>query len=801
MVTAGAGRCWFLVFAASTLLALRPASAQPVVDRALATAQVAIQGACAILKINFNIRIRYASHFPLDRGEELRITVNPVDRNRAADLALLASGREAVTVPDGTLAGIKAIDFDTQNPTGPELRVHFDRALDYQVAAGRDAQSIVVAIARAKGPTVCQPIFPAAAPGAPPANATRVSEGNATVRSKSASAGTVSDSDLRAVAASMDEGRTALKHNNLGSAIQLFAKVLKYPENQYSAEAQELLGLAHQRAGQFGEARATYEDYLRRYPSGEQSERVRQRLAGIVTTNGDPGMPLKALPIDKFTQSRATTWSLVGTVSSFYIRDDSFRTVRDTSVAPNPNADIDDSAVHQNEMLSTLDLMGTWNNDQTKGRIRFSGGEEHRFQDPTQRDETGLSALSIETLVKDWNFSMVAGRQTLNGDGVLGRFDGTLLSWQALPMIKFDLVGGSPASSRYDVPFKNQRYFYGAGIGFGPFFDAFEATLYAIEQRDRWLMDREAIGVDVHYVDPDKFAFGNVDYDIHFQRLNAAIFSGSWTLLDKSTIYGGADYRRTPYLSSWNSLLNQPFATLYDALKQGNETNDQVQQLAVDQTPIYKSAMIGFSHPLSEKLQIAADATLVSLTQPIPQSVLNSPLLATLPAGNEYYYSLQLIGSNVFKDGDMYIGALRYAQQPTLRQYVLDFNTRYPLTNDLVFGPRLRLGYEVGIGDDLRQYTVLPSFLVDYYWTRDLNLELEVGAQWTSTAQAGVRTRDTELLATIGLRYSFHADGSTGANAADDKKRVFTPAAAALCRYSSARPDGGNCASPSPGSR
>jgi TolA-binding protein len=115
----------------------------------------------------------------------------------------------------------------------------------------------------------------------------------AMVGPKSASAGTISDSDLRAVAASMDEGRTALKHNNLGSAIQLFAKVVKYPENQYSAEAQELLGLAQQKAGRFGEARAAYEDYLRRYPSGEQSERVRQRLAGVLTTNDQSGAPPK----------------------------------------------------------------------------------------------------------------------------------------------------------------------------------------------------------------------------------------------------------------------------------------------------------------------------------------------------------------------------------------------------------------------------------------------------------------------------------------------------------------------------
>jgi hypothetical protein len=611
-------------------------------------------------------------------------------------------------------------------------------------------------------------------------------------------AGTISAADLRVIAAAMDEGRTALKHNDPGSAIQLFEKVLKYRQNQYSAEAEELLGLAYQRGGKLAEARAAYEDYLRRYPSGEQRERVRQRLDGIITANGE-SVPLKALPADRFTKAGVTSWSLVGSASTFYIRDDSFSSVRDSSVAPNPNIDADDSAVHQDELLTTLDLMGTWNNDQTKGRIRFSGGEEHRFEDPTQRDEWGVSAFSVETQVKDWDLSMVAGRQTLSQDGILGRFDGMLLSWQALSKMKIDLVGGSPASSRYDLPFSNQRYFYGAAVGFGPFLGGLETSFYAIEQRDQWLVDREAIGTDLKYIDQDRFAFGNIDYDTHFQQLNAAIFSGSWTLPGKTTVYGGADFRRTPYLATWNALLNQPFATLYDALRAQAETSQQLQQLAVDQTPIYKSAMIGASHPLSDDLQIAADATLVNLTQPISPAY--SALLATLPAGNEYYYSLQLIDTNFFKQGDMYIGALRYAQQPTLKQYVLDFNARYPLTNDLALGPRLRLGYETGVGSDLKQYTVLPSFLVSYNWSQDWSFEAEIGAQWTSSSQAGVRTSDIELLATIGLRYTFHVDSDAPSSAASDQRKLRTPAAAALCRYSTARPDGGSCPSSVPGSQ
>jgi hypothetical protein len=798
MVMAGAvyRRLPALALAGLTLVMLRPASAQPVIDQGLADAQLAVQKSCAILKVNFNFRIRYASHFPLDYGDELRITVNPIDRNQAA--ALLTLRREAATVPDGKLHGIKAITLETQRPTGPEVRILFDHPVAYQVAPHPDTQSIVVAVAGPKPSPTCSPVFPGAAP-------------IAAIRPGTRPAGAISESDLRAVAGWMDEGRAALRHNNPGGAIPILTKILKYPENQYSAEAQELLGLAHQKSGHFREARAEYEDYLRRYPSGEQSERVRQRLAGIVTANDEVSavlrtpstLPAGAPPIGRFAPTKETTWTLVGSASSFYIRDDSFRAVRDPSVAPDPLADPDAHRVHQNEMLSNLDMTATWNNDETKGKIRFSGSEEHRFD--SARDLAGVAALSVDMLAKDWNLRTVAGRQTLNTDGVLGRFDGALFSWRPLSMLRVDLVGGSPVISRFDLPFKDEKFFHGAGLGLGPYL-GFETTLYAIEQRDRWLVDREAIGADLRYYDANKFAFGNVDYDVHFQRLNAAIFSGSWILPDKSTIYGGADYRRTPFLSTWNALINQPFATLYDMLKaqtNGTLSNDQLAcinglvQCVRDQTPIFKSAMLGFSHPLTDKLQVSADATIVNLTQPITPIGMD-PSLATVPAGNEYFYSAQLIGNNIVKDGDMYIAALRYSQTGTSNLYVLDLNTRYPLTPDWRLSPRLRLGYTVGTGTDLRQYTVLPSFLVDYYWTKDLSLEFEVGAQWTSSVQSGIRSKDTELLATIGLRYDFYTDTST--KAADDKNKLLTPAAAALCRYS-ARPNDGSCAPSVLGSR
>jgi tetratricopeptide (TPR) repeat protein len=650
---------------------------------------------------------------------------------------------------------------------------------------------------------------------------------------KNRSTGAISEPNRRLAAASMDEGRAALKRNNFQEAITLFTRVRALPENEYSAEALELLGFARQKNGQPADAKALYEDYLRRYPSGEASERVRQRLAGIATTQDDKMAalrtpaegPVKALPIGKFTKTNETTWTLVGGISSFFIVDNANTTARDTSLAPNVAATADNGQVHQSEILTSLDLMATWNDDKTSGKIRFNGGYEHRFSNviengPTgdQKDQLGVAQASLDMVVKDLNLRTVAGRQTYNGDGIFGRFDGVLFSWQPLPLLKLDLDGGSPANSRYNLPFTAERWFTGGGIGIGPLFGGLDASIYYNEERGRWLVDREAIGTDLKFTDATKFAFVNIDYDLRFQQLNEAVLSGSWTLPNQATVYGGLDSRRVPFLSSWNVLLGSSFGTLYDFLKaQVNAgqglTATQVNQLALAETPLYKSAMLGFSYPISDKLTVSMDGTIANLSQSILPAALLDPSLAQLATGNEYYATAQLIATNIFKGGDMYSAAFHYAQQSTDQQYALDFNSRYPINKDLKVAPRLRLGYSTYssgallsngstvTSSSLTQYTVMPSVLVDYDWSPQLTFEAEIGTQFTfgrgstavlSTAMIGATTsRDTELFATIGFRYNFDLDGTK----VFDKSRPASPAAAAICKYT-VRPDG-SCQTPS----
>jgi hypothetical protein len=402
---------------------------------------------------------------------------------------------------------------------------------------------------------------------------------------------------------------------------------------------------------------------------------------------------------------------------------------------------------------------------------------------------------------KPLNLRTVAGRQTYNGDGVFGRFDGVFFSWQALPMLKVDLVGGSPANSRYNLPFTNQRWFYGGGMGIGPMFGGLEASIYFNEERGRWLVDREAVGSDIRYSDPTKFVFANIDYDVRIQQLGEAVMSGSWTLPWGTTLYGGADYRRVPFLSTWNVLLNQPFGTIYDFIKAQAAagtplTTDQLNQLALAESPLYKSVMFGFSHPLSDKLTFSADATFANLSRTITPLSSLDPSLAQLATGNEYYATAQLIATSIFKPGDMYTVAFHYAQQETDAQYVLDLNTRYPVTKDLMVSPRLRLGYSsyksgaflnstTLAATNITQYTVMPSILIDYNITPQLQFETEIGTQWTWGITPVQKTRDLELFFTIGFRYAFDLDASK----IFDRSKPASPADAAICRYT-VRQDG-----------
>ncbi len=748
-------RVWFGAALAAVLMLPHEVFAEPALDRVLSGVQVSSAKGCTQLSIGFNLRVGYVSHFPAGSGQELRIMLRALDGPQAA--AEILSRREAVRAPEIKNADIVAIDFEAGNAAGPVLIIQFASPVHYQVGQGGDYQSLVVAISGAKPSAACRPLTTSRGPvGAWSTTISRDHSAPVEVASKRArnkSNGTASQVQIREAAAAMDEGRSALKKQNTDDAIKHFSKVLKMPETPSSADAQEYLGLAYKRAGRAPEARAEFEDYLRRYPAGEGTDRVRQRLAGVVTANGEGIPALRGTEAGGDRTPGSETWTVSGSASQFYIRDDSFRTIRDPSLPAAANEDFDAHRVHQNQVLSSLDAIATWNNGAGfKSKLRFSGTEEHGF-DEDGDDIFGVAALFMEASKRDLGLEGRIGRQTRNTGGVLGRFDGAVLSYQPDPLVRLNAVAGSPVQRRRDTPFEDEKLFYGASVDIGPMFGGLDASLFAIEQRDRSILDRRAVGAEVRYFDANKSAFATVDYDIHFAELNAAVLTGSWTFADKSTVFGSFDYRKAPYLSSWTALQGQNYPTLYEMLR--DKTLAEIEQLAVDRSASFTSASLGFSHPINQMLQASADVTVTNLEG----TVASGGVEASPGTGNEYFYSAQLIGNSVFTEQDLFIAGVRFADLSTSDHYVLDLSARYPLLDNLKINPRLRLGYRTGDETDLVEYSVLPSVLFNYYVTRDMSLELEVGAEWTNSKLNGVEENSTDLFFTVGYRYDFYADG------------------------------------------
>lgn len=750
------------------LLGAQPCRAEPVIDRALSGSDFVKKGSCGYLRLNFNIRVRYVNHFPFDRGDMLKIALRGLDVGAVEGLKGL--GREGLRPPETRFIGIRSIEFQSNIGEGPVILIHFAQTVAWQVGQGPDFQSIVIAIGGSDAPRACKPVFPQAAGGwgatlspegaglpgrpdlAPARDAVKPRKGG----------DAMTPHDGQEVDRLLAESRQALTAGDADRAIRNLMKILSYPENPRTAQAQELLGVARQRKGEKDQARAEYEEYLRRYPDGDAADRVRQRLAGLVTSTqpasagtGGGGAAAEAPRETRSGDGGPATLAVGGSVSQFYTRDEGVRTFQDPTLPPVLNRDPADNQLYSDTLISSVDLNAVWGTRNARTKFRFSGAEENNFSGE-RGDIASVSALYLEQSVKDWNFSTKLGRQTSNTGGVLGRFDGAQASVGVMDGVRIAAVAGSPVLSRVDMPFKDDKYFYGGSVNIGPLWNAFDMTFYGIQQETQGYIDRQAVGSEFRYFDLDKSAFGTIDYDIYFGEVNLATLNTTWILPDKSTLSAAGDYRKAPFLLTYNALMSQPYGSLKELGQ--HYTRAQINQLALDRTATAQSATVGYSRPLSPSLQLSLDATWSNISATGETGGLNgNPAIpAGVSSGDEFYYSAQLTGSEFLTSGDIWVLGLRYVDRPRADTYAVDMNVRYPITEDWRVNPRLRLAWETGSA--LEDYQVQPSLLLDYFLAKNMALEVEGGAKWQWTTQGTGDAREFEYYVTVGYRYDFHID-------------------------------------------
>ena len=332
---------------------------------------------------------------------------------------------------------------------------------------------------------------------------------------------------------------------------------------------------------------------------------------------------------------------------------------------------------------------------------------------------------------------------------MLGRFDGGLLSYQVTPKVKANVVGGFPVESTTNLEPDTDRQFEGLSFDLGTFFDRWDGNAFFINQTADGFTDRRAVGGEIRYFDSNTSVFSLVDYDIFFQDLNIALLNGTYVFESRTTLNMALDYRKSPILTTTNAIQGQGVSSL-DALR-NTFTENELRDLASDRTATSRSVTVGGSHPLNTVYQVSADFTASEFS-----STKSSGGVEALDGtGVEYFYSAQLIGSGVIKDGDLAVVGVRYSDLSTSDRYTVDLNTRYPLDSTFRLNPRLRADHRRNKDDDGTRTAFRPSIRLDYVWDRGLSFELDLGGEWRKETRSGLSDEAVDLFGIVGYRVDF----------------------------------------------
>ena len=538
-----------------------------------------------------------------------------------------------------------------------------------------------------------------------------------------------------------------------------------------SAEAQELLGLARERAGQLAQAKHSYQAYLTAYPKGEGGARVRQRLSGVLAaieseavqelaarrkvkleTKGAAKAPSKqmtAIAPGKSdigqTPQKPTgwQWETSGSVGQFYYRNDGY------TGASLRRGTFDSHEVFQNDIVSSADVTLHGVNGTNEIKVRVAGYEQTDIGQSGPGGGTRLSTAYVDMRNRLNGLSARIGRQTRTGGGVFGRFDGVLLGDQTNQQVLLQAVAGSPVYFGDIEPFADDRYFLGASINLTSQDKVWSGTLYTIGQNTGDIVDRRAVGADLRYARRTVTGYANADFDVHYGEFNNATISGNWEAMEGLSLFAAVDYRHVPFLLTSNALAGQSatsLATLVDIMGLSG-----TEELAVDRTASARMLTGGFTYDLSTEWQFTLDASIADYSG-TPAS---GGVDAIPDPGIEVYVSALISGGGVVRDDDYAGFGINLIESSDYRTVMSDLTYRFPVSDTLRLSPRLRVAYRDAQNGSIDQLLFMPSLGLRYQVNDHWSLDSEIAVRWEDNLDSAGNTQNAELLMTAGYRYQF----------------------------------------------
>ncbi len=610
----------------------------------------------------------------------------------------------------------------------------FPQASIVDLAQRKQEVLVSTAAAQAQAPAAAAaPAQPAAAPAASAAAPLP-----ATVPAAPVPVITATPEIEKRAAELMAAGRESLTAQKFEPAINSFNQLLLLPPNSQSRDAQELIGVAWERANAPARAKTEYELYLKLFPEGEGAQRVAQRLANLDLGQTAPAPGLR--PSGQGTPAaEPSTYS--GSIAQYYFGGKA----RSQSLV-NLAAGIDQSTLSkttESAIVTSVDLGARFTSPESETRVVLRGTGATNLQ-TSSRNPSLLNAAYVDHKRLGSGLAVRLGRQSAISGGLLGLFDGVSMTYPVTQSVKVDLMGGVPANSLVSSP---SERLLAAVVEADGILERWGGNVYIIDQTSEGITNRRAIGSEVRYADDTLSMYSLVDYDTVFRGLNAVSMQGTFQAPGQTNVTLLLDARKAPSLQLTNALISSGAASLKTLLQ--TMSLDEVILAARSTSATAKQALLSVSRPLTERWQLGMDLR-YSEIGPLPAVGIFE---ATPATGAQYGLSTLLTGSNLYSTRDINTISVSYLTTPLFKGAQLSYSNLTGLLGDVMtVEPSVRF-YTQNDTQGIKTQRITPGLRLSYKYSQRASLLGETIVERSKTDGPLNHDSATSICFYLGYRY------------------------------------------------
>jgi tetratricopeptide (TPR) repeat protein len=728
----------------------------------------------AEIRLHFITDIRYVRNVVLNNGDiRIYVTLLNIDPK---DTRLIWEKKES---PPTDLVKPFTVTYPELDSS---LTLSFGKKVTYRVVAGTDGQSVSiftpVAIAEKaskSGANMAPAIvaLPVVVPsttiegisGTAPASSVEVAPQDAAASDAAGKVKTPEEIDQQAqkyfIAAS-----DALQANQIDKSVEMLNKLLDLPPNALSQPAQELMGEAREKNGEFDKARAEYELYLKLYPKASDAKQVMARLAALPKEN--KAEKLKGEPSLAEQKAREEKLQVSGGVSQSYYSGVTHTETFAIDGAGNVSTSTFDGT-DQSQLISTFDLTARKRTDTLDSRMVIREYNRLNFLPQTANDYR-WNAIYIEQSARDRKFMYRFGRQSGSWGGLPGRFDGLAGGYSLNETWRINLAMGKPVEytgSGWDPG--DNRLFYSGAVELTRLPNQWSGSAYGILQTvggayskfgGTGIADRAAVGMEAHFFETNRNYMFQMEYDKLFGKVNLVTFQGNWNRPAGDTFYVMLDHRRSPPLAF--NMQGQFTQSVKEMLSKGAVSVATLRDNAIALSTISNMAAVGASKPVTEKLRLATDFR-ISNSGGTGQYVSQSPDAAATPVtlpgspgtGNQYTFNVQAIGNNLLFNNDLGIANFALSKTDTTTGQSLTFTQVNTIKSKLRLDASLLVYRSNNSSAGTTQTQIRPSVTTNYRLNDSLNLTAEAGIEQYKNSGATSNDKTRRSYFYVGYRWDF----------------------------------------------